>query len=59
MFKIVEIKNQLAVHAIFSTLERAEEFLKETIPLYVERGYFTDKTLTPESFKIIKIEVKK
>jgi len=59
MFKLVEIKNELAVHGIFCTLERAEKHLRKTIPLYVERGYFMDKTLTPESFKIIKSQVKK
>tara|TARA_R110000868_G_scaffold14344_1_gene66597 strand:+ start:491 stop:661 length:171 start_codon:yes stop_codon:yes gene_type:complete len=54
MFKLVEINNELAVHGIFDTKERAEKHLKETIPLYVQRGYFMDKTLTADSFKIIR-----
>lgn len=54
MFKLVEINNKLAVHGIFDLEERAKKHLEETIPLYVQRGYFMDKTLTADSFKIIK-----
>jgi hypothetical protein len=52
-FKIVEKANPLAVHSIFSTLGSAERHLKENIPQYCEKGYFMDKSLTPDSFKII------
>ena len=54
MFKLVEIKNELAIHGIFDSEERAKKHLKEIIPLYVQRGYFMDKTLTADSFKIIR-----
>lgn len=53
MIKIVEKDNVLAVHGEFDTLERAEEYLRTMIPTYVNRGFFTDKSLTPDSFKII------
>lgn len=50
---IVEKKNHLAVHGHFSTRESAERHLRETIPEYVKKGYFMDKTLIPEDFEII------
>jgi hypothetical protein len=53
MFRLVEKKNRLAVHALFDSRERAEKHLAETIPVYVSRGYFMDKTLTAESFEIL------
>ncbi len=53
MFKLVEVKNELAIHGIFDSEEKAKKHLKEIIPLYVQRGYFMDKTLTADSFKII------
>lgn len=37
-YAIVEKKNHRAVHGIFDTRDRAEAFLRETIPLYVARG---------------------
>lgn len=58
MFKLVEKKNRLAVHGIFDSLERAERHLAEVIPVYVQRGYFMDKTLTPSSFELVKAEPK-
>lgn len=54
MFKLVEINNELAVHGLFDSEERAKRHLQETIPFYVQRGYFMNKTLTAESFKIIR-----
>jgi len=54
MFKLVEINNELAVHGIFDSEESAKKHLKEIIPLYVQSGYFMDKTLTVNSFKIIR-----
>jgi hypothetical protein len=50
---MVEKTNHLAVHALFDYRESAERHLREIIPLYVQRGYFMDKTLTAESFVII------
>ena len=52
-YKIVEKNNPLAVHGLFDRLDRAERHLKEKIPLHCARGYFMDKTLTPESFEIV------
>ena len=52
-FKIVETDNPLAVHGIFDNLARAERHLREIIPSYVARGYFMDKSLTANSFKIV------
>lgn len=52
-YAIVEKANHLAVHGIFDSRERAEAFLRETIPMHVARGYFTDKTLRADSFEVI------
>lgn len=52
-FKIVEKKNHNAVHGLFSDKGRAERHLAEVIPQYVARGYFMDKTLRAEDFKVI------
>lgn len=53
-FTLVEKKNHLAVHGLFGQRrETAEKFLAETVSLYCARGYYTDKTLTPESFEIV------
>ena len=54
VFMLIEKQNPLAVHGIFETLERAEKHLANNIPVYVARGYFTDKTLTADSFEIMK-----
>lgn len=54
MYKIVEKANHLAVHGLYDTLERAEWGLRVRIPDYVERGFYMDKTLTKDSFEIIK-----
>lgn len=54
MYKLVEKTNRHAVHGIFDSLERAENHLANVIPEYVKRGYFIDKTLTADSFTIIK-----
>jgi hypothetical protein len=53
VFKLVEKKNHLAVHALFDSRDRAERHLKEIIPLYVAHGDFMDKTLTADDFEII------
>lgn len=52
-YALIERANPLAIHALFDSLERAERHLREVIPLYVQRGYFMDKTLTADSFSII------
>ena len=53
-YKIVEKKNPLAVHGYFHCLERAQHWLIVNAPMYCAKGYFTDKTLTPDSFTIVK-----
>ena len=53
MYKIVEKQNPLAVHGLFDSLERAQWHLAIIIPEYVSRGYFMDKTLTPDCFEVI------
>lgn len=53
MFAIVEKDNPLALHGLFDNCERAEMHLRETIPVYVARSYFMDKTLTADSFVIV------
>ena len=52
IFKVVERNNPLAVHAYCSCKERAEQWIKEKAPIYCDKGYFMDKTLTPDSFII-------
>ncbi len=52
-WKLVEKKNRHACHGLFISKESAERHLLETIPIYCNRGYFMDKTLTPESFEVI------
>jgi len=52
MYKIVEKKNPLAVHGYFQCLERAQRWLAVNAPEYCAKGYFMDKTLTPNSFTI-------
>jgi hypothetical protein len=54
MFKLVEKENHLAVHGLFDSRERAERHLRVNIPEYCNRGFFTDKTLTPDCFEITK-----
>lgn len=51
-YKVVEIKNPLAVHAHCATLESAQRWINVLAPEYCAKGYFTDKTLTPASFEI-------
>lgn len=52
MFYVYEKKNPLAVHAHCSTMDSAKRWIAVNAPLYCSRGYFMDKTLTPDSFDI-------
>lgn len=52
MYKIVEKNNPLAVHCYCDTLDRAEHWINIKAPEYCQKGYFMDKTLTPDSFTI-------
>jgi hypothetical protein len=51
-FLVIEKQNNLAVHAICDTLERAQHWIDRNAPEYVRKGYFMDKTLTADSFTI-------
>ncbi len=51
--RLVEKNNPLAVHGIFESVSAAQSHLDKVIPEYVRKGYFMDKTLTAESFKIV------
>lgn len=53
MFKVVEKNDELAVHGLFDTREHAERHIRDVIPVYVAKGYFMNKTLTADSFKVI------
>ena len=52
IFKVVEKNDHLAVHAHCSYKVEAERWIKENAPIYCAKGYFMDKTLTPDSFII-------
>ena len=52
-YKIVEKNNLLAIHGLFDSKDRAEYHLTHNIPVYVENGYFTDKTLTVKDLIIV------
>lgn len=52
MYKVIEKKNPLAVHCLCDTLERAQYWINTLAPRYCQKGYFMDKTLTPNSFTI-------
>lgn len=51
-FKVIEKLNPLAVHCITDSLDRAEHWIKVIAPNYCAKGFFMDKTLTPDSFTI-------
>lgn len=53
-YALTEKSNHLAIHGLFDSLERAERHLREAIPEYVRLSYFMDKTLTADSFEVIK-----
>ena len=54
MFEIREKLNPLALHAICETLERAQRWIGVNAVEYCANGYFMDKTLTQDSFVIVK-----
>ncbi len=51
-FAVVEKKNNLHVHAHCSSLASAERWINQNAVEYCAKGYFMDKTLTPDSFEI-------
>lgn len=54
-----EKANPLAVHGMFDTLASAERHLSETVPSYLARGFYADKSLTIHSFEIAEIDPKR
>jgi hypothetical protein len=50
---VVEKKNHHARHVLCSSLSRAEQHIKERVPVYVAKSCFMDKTLTADCFCII------
>ena len=52
-FALVERDDHNALHGLFYTRERAQYHLDTNVPVYCARGYYMDKTLTPDSFEII------
>lgn len=52
-FAIVERNNPLALHGLFYTRERAQYHLDHNVPVYCQRGFYMDKTLTPIDFVIV------
>ncbi len=52
MFEVIEKSNPLAVHAICSGIDGAKRWITVNAPEYCAKGYFMDKTLTPDSFAI-------
>ena len=52
-FLLVERRNHNALHAMFDSLERAEQHLREVMPEKIARGYLMDKTLRAEDFEIV------
>lgn len=58
-YKVVEKENNNAVHCICDSKERAERWITINAVEYCEKGYFTNKNLTKESFKIIEIKESK
>lgn len=52
-YKLVQKNDHLAVHALFDSEKSAKRFLLETVPVYIKRGYYMDKTLRPEDFEVI------
>lgn len=58
MYKIVEKKRPMNIHAMCDTLQGAERWLNVLAPEYCAKGYFMDKLLTPESFMIASTNAK-
>ena len=52
MFNVIEKDNPLHIHAICETLASAERWIAVNAQEYCAKGYFMDKTLTPDSFTI-------
>ena len=53
-YNVVEKKHENYIHGVFCSKDAADRFLQHKIPTYVSRGYYMDKTLTADSFKVMK-----
>lgn len=53
VWKVVEKANHLAVHAHCHSEQSASRWISDKAPAYCARGYFMDKSLTPDSFTVI------
>ena len=51
-YKVVEKKNPLAVHCLTWSEKRGQEWIER----YGDSKMFMDKTLTKESFEVVKIK---
>ena len=58
-WQVVEKANPLHLHALCGTEETAKRWISEKAPVYCARGYFMDKTLTPDSFTVLPPKLKK
>lgn len=52
-YHLVEKANHRALHGIFESKDSADRFLAETVPQYVARRLYSDKSLTAASFEVI------
>ena len=52
-YRVVEKADHLAVHALCNHQEGAERWIAVNAKEYSEKGYFMNKTLTPDSFEIL------
>lgn len=50
---VVEKKNHNVVHAYCSTMESAKRWIEVNAVEYCAKGYFMDKTLTPDCFEVV------
>lgn len=54
-FYVVEKANHLHVHAHCHSRDTGDYWIAHRAPEYCAKGYFMDKTLTPDSFEVIPI----
>ena len=52
-FALIERNNPNALHGLFYTRERAEYHLAHNVPVYCARGFYMDKSLTPDDFIVV------
>jgi hypothetical protein len=53
MYAIIEKNNPLALHAICDSLDRAQHWIAVKAVEYCAKGYFMNKSITPDSFTIV------